>query len=341
MKLLSQKTFIIAEAGVNHNGRFALAKRLVDAAKAAGADAVKFQTFKTEQLASMDAPAALYQSKNSKKKIKNQFELLKALELSEKEFVALKKYCDQKQILFLSTPFDVESLRFLQKINVRAFKIGSGDLTNTPFIQMIAKAKKPIILSTGMSTINEIARAIRAIALAGNKEMALLHCLTEYPAPYEQMNLKAMAHLEKSFGVAVGLSDHTLGIEVPIAAVAMGAKIIEKHLTLDKKMSGPDHAASLDPDEFAQMVKAIRHIEVALGDGKKRPMPAERKYISIVRKSLVATRRITRGTQIKEDMITIKRPGYGIAPSDHQKVIGKKIKVDIKADQVLEWRHFA
>lgn len=327
--------FVIAEAGVNHNGRLSLAKKLIDAAKDAGADAVKFQTFKTECLVTAQAPKAAYQKRQTGGDA--QATMLKALELSIEDFYELQRYCVKKNILFLSTPFDFESAKFLKQLNVPAYKISSGDLTNIPLLQQIASYRKPIILSTGMANLAEIQEAVRAIYKSGNKNVVLLHCTSNYPAAFPEINLRAMLTMRDKFKVPVGYSDHTLGTEVAVAAVALGACVIEKHLTLDTKMSGPDHAASLSPVEFTQMVKAIRNIEVALGNGSKMPFPSEMEVAKIARKSVVAALPIRKGQRLTEDLLTIKRPGTGIPPSFLMEILGRKLNKDVECDHVLQW----
>jgi len=329
------KTFIIAEAGVNHNGSLKTAKKLVDAAKAAGADAIKFQTFKAEALATRSAPKAKYQKISAKKE--SQLEMLKKLELSEAEFKELFKYCKQKGIIFLSTPFDEESAEFLNQLGVSKFKIGSGDVTNVPLLKRIAGYKKPIILSTGMSTLKEVREAVRVIYSAGNKKVSLLHCTSNYPARYGDVNLKAMETLREIFKVPVGYSDHTLGIEMAVAAVAMGARVIEKHFTLNNNFKGPDHKVSLEPKEFKQMVQAIRKTETAMGDGIKRPRGSELEVAKVARKSIVAACNIPEGVIITKAMLTVKRPGTGLKPRFLNKVIGRKAKFDIPKDELLSW----
>ncbi len=335
--LKDNRVFIIAEAGVNHNGKMSLAKRLVDAAKKAGCDAVKFQTFNADKLVSKHADLASYQKQNRSNGAKNQLELIRKLELSFNDFKVLKAYCDKKGILFLSTPFDFDSVDALVQLGVPVFKIPSGEVNNIPFLKYVAKKRKPIILSTGMSYLAEVKEAVRAIFRCGNKDLILLHCVTEYPTPYAQVNLKTMDTLRKTFNVPVGYSDHTLGIEVAIAAAARGACIIEKHFTLDRNLPGPDHKASLEPDELKEMVNSIRNVEKSLGDGVKRPAKCEQKNIPIVRKSLVAAQKILQGERITKNDIAIKRPGYGIAPGNFDKIIGLKTRTDINTDEVITW----
>ena len=332
------RVFIIAEAGVNHNGNLSLAKRLVDVAKEAGCDAVKFQTFKADQLVSKHAGLAEYQKKDRGPGSKNQYELIRKLELSFEQFRELKVYCDQKEIIFLSTPFDFESADRLTQLRVPIFKLSSGEITNVPFLEYVAKKGKPIILSTGMSSLAEVKGAVKAIYHCRNKNLVLLHCTTQYPTPFSEVNLRAMDTLSKVFNIPVGYSDHTLGIEVAVAAVARGASVIEKHFTLDRNLSGPDHKASLEPEELKEMVTSIRNIEKSLGDGIKKPAECEQKNIAIVRKSLVAARRISKGELITNDHVAIKRPGYGIAPENLSKVIGLKARIDIDEDEVFQWK---
>ncbi len=311
-----KKTFIIAEAGVNHNGDIVLAKKLIDVAVTAGVDAVKFQTWKTELLVTEQAEMAEYQKLNTQK-TESQFQMLKRLELSYDAFSELKQYCDQKGIMFLSTPDEETSATFLNDLQP-IFKIGSGELTNTPFLRHIASFKKPIILSTGMGTLAEIEQALTALTNAGTarNDITVLHVTTQYPTPMEEVNLNAMLTIKQAFpGINAGFSDHTLGIEVPIAAVALGATIIEKHFTLDKSMTGPDHLASLDPHELADMVKAIRNIERAMGHGRKEPTDSELQNLKIVRKSLVAKTAIKKGDTLSQLNMAIRRPGNGIPPS--------------------------
>ena len=335
----TSKVFIIAEAGVNHNGRIDLAYQLIDVAKNARADAVKFQTFKAKNVVSKLADKAEYQKKATGSD-KSQSEMIKKLELSFNDFVKLKKYCDKKGIMFLSTPFDHQSIDFLYNL-IDIYKIPSGEITNYPYLKHIASKNKPIIMSTGMANLGEIEEAINTIKSVNSKaEISLLHCTTNYPTTYEEVNLKAMQTLAFAFKLPVGYSDHTLGIEVPIAAVAMGAKIIEKHFTLDKKLPGPDHKASLEPDELKEMVKAIRNIEMALGDGIKKPNKSEIEIMKVARRSLVATKDIRAGEVIKESDIAIKRPGTGIPPKFREIIIGMKLIRNIKQDEPFRWGDF-
>lgn len=351
-------TYIIAEAGVNHNGSFTMAKKLVDVAKEAGADAVKFQTFKAENLVTKSAKQAEYQVENLKQAT-SQYDMLKKLELTFEEFTKLQQYCEDKGIEFLSTPFDYESVDFLfDELHIQTAKIPSGELTNAPFIYAIAKKKKPIILSTGMATIEDIHEALSYIAfgLAGkteidqveafyytdeakqllNEYVTILHCTTEYPAPFDTINLKAMATLQKEFHVPIGLSDHSAGISVSIAAVALGARVIEKHFTLDKTLEGPDHVASLEPDELKQMIEQIRQVEQALGTGIKGPSATEVKNRIPARKSLVASAAIQAGELFTVANLTIKRPGNGVAPSKYWEYLGKRAEKSYEQDELID-----
>lgn len=327
-------TLIIAEAGVNHNGSPELAKRLVDEAKKTGADIVKFQTAKLDSLVSKSAEMADYQKKNTGVE-ESQKEMLKKLLLDFEDFRGLKSYCDNTGIQFLSTPFDIESIHFLNDLQ-DIWKIPSGEITNYPYLVEIAKTGKEIILSTGMSTLEEIDDALDVLKTNGAGKITLLHCNTDYPTPMRDANIRAMLTLKEKFGCPVGYSDHTEGIEVPIAAVAIGAEVIEKHFTLDRNMEGPDHKASIEPDELSSMVKAIRNIEEALGDGIKSPSESEKANITIARKSIVARRDIMTGEIFSEDNITAKRPGTGISPMRWPEVLGKKAARDFKEDELIE-----
>ncbi len=340
MKSLFKKVFIIAEAGVNHNGRLDLAYGLVDAAKRTGADAVKFQAFKAEELVSPNAPLAAYQKQTLQGSIKNQFDLIKSLELSMEDFRKIQTYCRKKNILFLVTPFDHQSVDLLQALNVAMFKIPSGEITNVPFLKYVAQKQKPILLSTGMSTLEEVKEAVKAIYQTRNRQLVLLHCVSEYPAPMEDLNLRAITTLQKRFGLDIGFSDHSLGIEASVAAVALGAKVIEKHMTLDKTMPGPDHKASLDTKEFAQLVKAIRHIEKAMGDGVKSPQKSEIKNIATIRKSIYARNKILQGQIIKDEDLVIRRPAQGLLPKEIEGVIGRRAKRDIKENALIKREYF-
>lgn len=320
------KTLIIAEAGVNHNGDMAIAKRLIDVAAISGVDYVKFQTFNASKLVSKNAKKAEYQEKNSQIK-ESQFQMLKRLELSKSNHIELIEYCKSKNVKFLSTAFDLDSVNLLAELGVTLGKIPSGELTNLPYLRMMATTFPEIIISTGMAQMDEVKESVNALLQAGTKKenLSVLHCNTEYPTPFEDVNLGAMLHLSKELGLSFGYSDHTLGIEVPIAAVALGATIIEKHFTLDRKLDGPDHKASLEPDELVQMVTSIRNIEKAVsGSGIKMPSPSEAKNRSVARKSIVASRPINHGELFDINNITVKRPGTGISPMMWDQVIGKK-----------------
>ena len=332
-----EKVYIIAEAGDNHNGDFNTALKLVDVAKRAGADCVKFQTFVTEEIISKYAEMAEYQKKNTGKE-ESQFEMVKRLELSFDEFRKIKEYCDRVGIQFLSTPFDLKSVDFLNELGVPFFKIPSGEITNYPYLIKIARTGKPVVMSTGMCEPDEILAAINVLEKNGSGEITLLHCNTEYPTPLKDVNLYAMRTMKKMFGKKVGYSDHTKGIEVPVAAVALGACVIEKHFTLDKNMPGPDHKASLEPDELGRMVKNIRNIEIALGDGVKRVSESERKNIAIARKSIVARRNIQEGEILTEENLAVKRPGTGINPMQWMEVLGTRAVRDFKEDELIEIR---
>lgn len=329
------KVLIIAEAGVNHNGKLEIAKELALKAKECGADIVKFQTANVSDLVTKQAEMASYQKTNTGKDM-GQKELLEEIMLSYEEFEELAKYCDSIGITFLSTPFDIDSISFLEMIGCKTWKIPSGEITNYPYLKYIAKTGKKVIMSTGMSDIEEVEQAFSILKQNGIKDISLMHCTTEYPAPLADVNLNAINTLKEKFGCNVGYSDHTEGIIVPIAAVAMGASIIEKHLTLDRNMKGPDHKASLEPNEFKEMVCAIRDIEIALGDGNKRAMPSEQKNKDIARKSIVASKEIKTGELFTEDNITTKRPGNGLSPMKWPEVIGRKATRDYIVDDFIE-----
>lgn len=329
-----KKVFIIAEAGDNHNGDYNIALKLVDKAVEAGADCVKFQTFVTENVISKFAEKADYQ-KESTGAGESQYEMVKKLELSFEQFRQIKKYCEEKKILFLSTPFDLDSIGFLEEINIPFWKIPSGEITNLPYLEKIAHTGKDIIMSTGMSTMEEIGSAIDVLKNNGAGKITLLHCNTEYPTPYEDVNLLAMKTMSEAFGVDVGYSDHTKGIEVPIAAVAMGAVVIEKHFTLDKNMPGPDHKASLEPQELKQMVQSIRNIESAMGSADKKPSASEIKNIDIARKSIVAKKNIKKGEVLTEENLDIKRPGNGISPMYWYDLLGTTAVKDFVEDELI------
>lgn len=329
------KTLIIAEAGVNHNGSLTMARKLIDKAKEAGADIIKFQTFNPSLLASKFAKKAAYQNKTTDQS-ENQLDMLKSLSLKHEDFNELDIYCRKKGIQFLSTPFDLESIDFLNQLDMPFWKLPSGEVTNYPYLVKIAQTHKDIVMSTGMCTLDEIDEALAVLRENGAGKIALLHCNTEYPTPMEDVNLKAMETLRKEFDTPVGYSDHTKGIEVPIAAVAMGAVIIEKHFTLDRDMEGPDHKASLEPSELKSMVQAIRNIEKAIGTGDKKPTPSEIKNIAIARKSIVASHPIKKGEAFTEQNITTKRPGTGISPMKWRQVLSQKAKRDFTEDELIE-----
>ncbi len=328
-------TLIIAEAGVNHNGDINLAKKLIDAAAEAKVDYVKFQTFKSAKLVSAAAPKAEYQSENTGDNKESQLEMLQKLELSEEDHFELLSYCKSKNVNFFSTAFDLESLTFLKKLGLTLFKIPSGELTNLPYLEKVAAYAESIILSTGMSTLHEIEEAVAVLKKNTNAPITILHCNTQYPTPFGDVNLLAMNTLRDHFGVSVGYSDHTIGIEVPVAAVTLGATVIEKHFTLDKTMPGPDHAASIEPEELKAMVAAIRNIECALGNDVKEPSASEFKNIAIARKSIHLTANKKAGEMINEADLEMLRPGNGISPMRMRSIIGKKVISDLKAGHKL------
>jgi N-acetylneuraminate synthase/N,N'-diacetyllegionaminate synthase len=336
----SHPCFIIAEAGVNHNGDINLAKILIDIAVDAGADAVKFQTFKTEKIVSESAEKAEYQKcKCTTEEKESQYQMLKKLELLESDFKELKDYAEKKNILFLSTPFDNESADFLDNIGVPLFKIASGEITNLPFLQYIAKKKKPVIISTGMATLGEIEEALDTLRKENLENIILLHCITSYPAKIKDTNLRVMETLRFSFKLPVGLSDHTLGINVSVAARALNACVIEKHFTLNKKLPGPDHKASLEPAEFKLLVEGIRDVEAALGNGIKKPTQEEEAIKNFARKKIIAEMDILKNTAITEEMVKIKRTGSGegLPPKCINSILGRKTRFDIKANSPITW----
>ena len=338
------KVIIIAEAGVNHNGDINIAKKLIDAAAYAEVDYVKFQTFKADTIVSPSAKKADYQSKNTGDSEQSQYEMLKNLELSEQDHNELMAYCELKNVQFLSSAFDVEGVSYLESLGLNIFKIPSGEITNFPYLRAIAKTNKPVILSTGMASMEDIHTAITVLQDFGaNKEnLTILHCNTEYPTPMEDVNLHAMNSIKDEFGVAVGYSDHTLGIEVPIAAVALGACVIEKHFTLDNTLPGPDHKASLEPEALKQMVLAIRHIEKAIsGNGIKQPSASEQKNISNARKSIHLCKSLSKGDIISESDLISLRPGNGISPMEWNTVIGKMVTRNLKTLEKLNWSHIS
>lgn len=325
---------IIAEAGVNHNGKLHLAKEMVEKAKAAGADYIKFQTFVPEGLATCKAEKAQYQKGQTGDG--PQLDMLRTLALPNEAFVELKRHCDQSGIGFLSAPFDLESIEFLSSFDMDYWKVPSGEITNLPYLEKIGRTRKKVILSTGMSELDEIRAAVDILEENGSFDITILHCNTGYPTPFIDVNLLAMRQIRSTFHKTVGYSDHTEGIEVPIAAAALGAKVIEKHFTLDRAMEGPDHRASLEPEGFSAMVKAIRNIETALGDGKKKRTASEVDNIKIVRKSIVAAKRIKAGETLTEGNITAKRPGTGISPMEWHEVLGKKAARDYMPDELIQ-----
>jgi len=334
---MMNKVFVIAEAGINHNGSVANAKKMIAVASEAGADAVKFQTFKSEEVISKYAPKAEYQKATTDAE-ESQLDMAKKLELSKGDFEELARYCKEKGIIFLSTPFDFDSIDFLNELGLNTFKIPSGEITNLPYLRKIGNLAKKVILSTGMAHLGEVGDALDIIVKAGcsKDNITVLHCNTEYPTPMEDVNLLAMNTIKKAFNVDIGYSDHTLGIEIPIAAAALGAKVIEKHFTLDKNMAGPDHRASLDPLELKLMVRAIRNIEKAMGDGVKKASPSELRNKSIARRSIVARRYIRKGEVFSEENLAAKRPGTGVSPMSWDEILGKTARRDYEEDTMIE-----
>lgn len=333
------KTIIIAEAGVNHNGSLERALEMIDVAAGCGVDYIKFQTFRAEKLANRFAAQAEYQKKNlGSDGGGSQLDMLRQLELSYNDFATLSARCRERGIGFMSTPFDLESVAFLATLGMDYMKVPSGEITNLPYLRAVARTGIPVIMSTGMSGMREVTDAMEALTGAGMKtdDIILLHCNTEYPTPWSDVNLAAMATLRHEFGTRVGYSDHTQGIEVPVAAVALGAEVIEKHFTLDKTLPGPDHVASLEPEELHAMVMAVRHIEVAIGTPEKRVSPSEQKNIAVARKSIVAARLIRQGETFTCDNLTVKRPGTGISPMLWDSVIGRTAARDFAPDQLIE-----
>lgn len=329
------KIFIIAEAGVNHNGSVELARKLVDEAVLAGADAVKFQTFKAENLVCKNSKKAAYQMETTDSD-ESQFDMLKKLELTPEMHVELMKYCNSKGIMFLSTPFDIDSLHYLVQCGIKIIKVPSGEITNYPYLREVGRTGKPVILSSGMSMLDEVSIALNVLKEHGSSDITILHCNTEYPTPYVDVNLRAMLTIREKLGVKVGYSDHTQGTEVSVAAAALGAMVIEKHFTLDKSMEGPDHKASLEPDELCAMIRQIRNIELALGNGTKMPSHSEQKNIVIARKSIVAKHEIKKGDIYTEDNLTAKRPGGGISPMNWNEVMGQEAKRNFEVDELIE-----
>lgn len=334
---MSHHVIIIAEAGVNHNGNYELAKQLVIKAKEAGVDYVKFQTAKPELVISKFAEMAEYQKANTGK-VESQLEMCKKIHLKLEDYKPLKAFCEEVGVKFISTPFDLVSIDVLEELDMDFWKVPSGEVTNYPYLVKIAKTHRPVVMSTGMCEVDEVRAAVNVLLENGltRDQISLLHCNTEYPTPFQDVNLTAMIDLANELGLSVGYSDHTVGIEVPIAAVAMGARVIEKHFTLDHNMEGPDHKASLEPDELKKMVDSIRNIEKAIGDGKKHVSDSERKNIAIARKSIIAARNIKKGELLTEDNLTVKRPGNGINPMRWNEVIGKIAIRDFVEDELIE-----
>lgn len=329
---------MIAEAGVNHNGSLDLALQLVDAAKASGADAVKFQSFRADLLAARSAHKAAYQERTVPES-ESQLEMLRRLQLDAEAHKQILEHCRQVGIEFLSSPFDEESADLLESLGIRMFKVPSGEITNISLLEHLARKKKPMILSTGMSMLGEVEEAVQVIRETEDVPLTLLQCVTEYPAPYGAVNLRAMLTLRQAFGMPVGYSDHTPGIEIAIAAVALGAEVIEKHFTLDRSLPGPDHAASLEPEELRAMVTAIRHVESALGDGVKTPAACEKANISVARKSIVAVRAMAAGHVISRSDLMAKRPGNGLAPKLMKDLVGRTVRTAVEQDELIDWRH--
>lgn len=332
---MNQKTFIIAEAGVNHNGDILIARKMVDAIAGMGADAIKFQTFKSKNLVTGCAVKAAYQINDNNE---SQYEMLKKLEIKHSDFEELNAYCKKQGVMFLSSAFDIESVNLLSLLDMAILKIPSGEITNLPYLRKVGALGKKVILSTGMSDLSEIGDALGVLVRFGTpiNNITVLQCNTEYPTPFEDVNLRAMLTIKNEFDIKVGYSDHTLGIEIPVAAVALGATVIEKHFTLDRNMEGPDHKASLKPSEFKLMVQAIRNLERAMGDGIKKPSSSELKNIFVARKSIVAAKNIAKGDCFSEENLTTKRPGDGINPMEWDVIIGKKAKRDFIVDEMIE-----
>ncbi len=331
----NKKTFIISEIGVNHNGDINLAKKMIKSASECGVDAVKFQTFKSEDLVSENAKTAVYQEKNTNEN--SQLEMLKKLELSFEDFNELKSYASKCNVMFISSPFDIKSVDLLEKLDVPLYKLGSGELNNFELIDYVQKTNKTMILSTGMATLDEIKETYDFIN--DKKNLVILHCITGYPISFEEANLNFIKTLQSNFNVPIGFSDHSPGIELPIAAVALGACVVEKHFTLDKNLEGPDHKASLNPDEFKAMVAAIRNVEVAMGDGVRKFSDNELEIKKVARKSIVLNQNLSKDTIIERKMLSVKRPGTGILPKFIDDVVGKKLIKDLKVNNVLKWEY--
>lgn len=329
------KIFIIAEAGVNHNGDMKLAENMVEVAATAGADAVKFQTFSADKLVVRNSPKAAYQLNNTDKE-ESQHAMLKKLELSKRQHETLQKCCKEHSIMFLSTPFDYGSIELLESYDIQIYKIPSGEITNYPYLKKVGSLHKPVILSTGMSDLSEVQDAVSVLRCNGSASIVLLHCNTQYPTPIEDVNLRAMITMGEQLGLPVGYSDHTRGIEVSIAAAALGAVVIEKHFTISRDLEGPDHKASLEPAELKAMVAAIRNVETALGNGIKQVTPSEKDNRIVARKSIVASKRIAAGEIFSEENLTVKRPGTGITPMHWDQVLGLRAKREFMADELIE-----
>lgn len=327
--------FIIAEAGVNHNGSLELAMKLVDVAADSGADAVKFQTFSADRLVTKSARKAAYQAETTG--AGNQYEMLKALELTADDFRQLARHCQERHVEFMSTPFDLEDADLLADIGVRAFKTPSGELTNLPYLEHVARKGKPMYVSTGMADLGEVERAVSVVRSAGNDDLTLLHCVSSYPAPFDQVNLNAMATMELAFGAPVGFSDHTQGIEACVAATAVGAACLEKHFTLDRSLPGPDHQASLEPDELRRLVTAVRNVEAALGDGVKRRMPCEEDTARVARRSVTLSRPVTSGHVLGASDLVLRRPGDGVTPDRMSECVGRTVARDLPEGATLQW----
>lgn len=336
LESLNERTYIIAEIGCNHNGDMAVARELVRVAAEAGADAAKFQSFNPEEMSTENAPKALYQTRATGV-AETQFQRLKRLRLSEDQHIELQQFCRRHEIEFCSSPFDHRSVELLKEMDVPFFKVPSGEITNLPLLEHIGSCGKPVILSTGMSTLGEIETAVSAIGTHHRRDIILLHCVSDYPARWEDANLRAIATLREAFGLPVGFSDHTEGIELPLVAVALGAVVVEKHITLSRAMEGGDHKASLEPAEFREMVAKIRRIRAALGDGMKRCMPAEENIRSVARKSIVAVRRIIKGDLITRDALATKRPGTGLPPTFLNEIVGARAREEIAAGEAIRW----
>lgn len=330
------ESYVIAEAGVNHNGDIKLAKQLIDVAKDSGADAVKFQTFKAEESTGRHAEKAAYQKNNDPTR-ETQLDMIRKLELPFDDFAVLQEYCNKKQIDFISTPDGTQSLQCLVKLNIPFIKIGSTEVTNYPFLKEIAATGKPLLLSTGMSTLGEVEKAIDTIYETGNRQVTLMHCTTDYPTDIKNVNMNAMITLKNAFHVPIGYSDHTLGFEAAVAAVVMGAVVIEKHITLDRDLPGPDHRASMPPEEFCEYVKHIRNAELLLGDGRKKPSEHEKDIMNQVRRSILANKDLKKGTILSKEMFCYKRPGDGIRPEYADILTGRELKRDIGEDEKIMW----